>query len=88
VHYGYPGYSGGGGNGGSVSGLWSLVSSEEILGCAGPMVPLGGWYVWYFGTRGLWYLGPLDVQILSVPPENKKSLFVRFCESFGSPDIS
>ncbi len=56
MHYGYPGYSGGGGNGGSVSGLWSLVSSEEILGCSGPMVPLGGWYVWYFGTRGLWCL--------------------------------
>jgi hypothetical protein len=42
--------------GGSVSGRWSLVVSAEILGCPGPMVPLGWRYVWYFGTPGLWFL--------------------------------
>jgi hypothetical protein len=49
VHYGYPGYTAGGG---SLSGLWSLVASAEILGCPGPTVHLGWQYVWYFGTRG------------------------------------
>ena len=74
--------------GGSVSGRWNLVASVEIRGCPGPTVPLGWLYVWYFGTRGLWYLrifGSWD----SIGTSGKqKSRFVRFCESFGSPDIS
>ena len=74
--------------GGSVSGRWSLVASAEIFGCPGPTVPLGWLYVWHFGTRGLWYLRIFGSSDSMGTSGKQKSRFVRFCESFGSPDIS
>ncbi len=72
--------------GGSVSGRWSLVASAEILGCPGPTVPLGWRYVWYFGTRGLWYLwifGSSDSIGTSGQQKSRLCAFLRVVWFFG-----